>query len=47
MNRLFIAAIMAIGITGLSASPAAARNYDCTKAGNATKAECKTATKAT
>ena len=41
MNRFFLAAIVAVGVTGLSASPAAARNYDCTKAGNANKSECK------
>ena len=42
MNRLLVAAIFAVGMTGLSATPAGARNYDCTKAGNANKAECKT-----
>jgi len=46
MNRLFLAAVVALGVTGLSASPAAARNYDCSKAGNATKTECKAAAKA-
>ncbi len=45
MNRFFLAAIVAIGVTGLSASPAAARNYDCTKAGNANKSECEVAAK--
>ena len=46
MNRLLLTAIVALGAAGLAASPASARNYDCSKAGNATKAECKTATKA-
>ena len=46
MNRLFLAAMMTLGAAGLAATPASARNYDCTKAGNATKAECKTAAKA-
>jgi hypothetical protein len=45
MNRFYLAAIVAIGVTGLSASPAAARNYDCSKAGNANKSECKAAAK--
>ena len=45
MNRLILAAVMAIGVAGLGAAPAAARNYDCTKAGNATKAECTTGAK--
>jgi hypothetical protein len=43
MNRLFLSAIVTIVLTGASASPAAARNYDCSKAGNATKAQCKAA----
>ena len=46
MKRLFLIAIAAIGVTALSVSPAAARNYDCSKAGNATKTECKAAAKA-
>ena len=41
MNRLILAAVMAFGVAGLGAAPAAARTYDCTKAGNATKAACK------
>ena len=45
MNRMILAAVMAIGVAGLGAAPAAARTYDCTKAGNATKAECKTGAK--
>lgn len=47
MNRLILAAIMAVGVTGLAATPASARNYDCTKAGNANKAECKSGAKPT
>ncbi len=45
MNRFFLAVIVVIGAAGLSASPAAALNYDCTKAGNAKKSECKAAGK--
>ena len=45
MKRFFLAAIVAFVLTGLSAGPAAARNYDCTKAGNANKSECKAAAK--
>jgi hypothetical protein len=45
MKRFSLAAIVAIGLTGLSAGPAAARNYDCSKAGNANKSECKAAAK--
>ena len=47
MNRLILAAIMAVGVTGLASAPASARNYDCTKAGNANKAECKSGAKPT
>ena len=45
MKRLFLAAIVAFGLTGLSAGPAGARNYDCSKSGNANKSECKAAVK--
>jgi hypothetical protein len=46
MNRLFLVAMMTLGAAGLAAAPASARNYDCAKAGNATKTECKAAAKA-
>jgi large subunit ribosomal protein L22e/Meckel syndrome type 1 protein len=48
MNRLILAAALAAGCTLASSTPAlgAARNYDCSKAGNANKAACKTAAKA-
>ena len=46
MNRFILTAVALVGLTGLSAGPAAARNYDCSKAGNATKTECKAAAKA-
>ena len=48
MNRLILAAALAAGCTLVSSAPAlgAARNYDCSKAGNANKAACKTAAKA-
>ena len=45
MNRLILTALMAAGVVGLSAAPAAARTYDCSKAGNANKAECKAGAK--
>jgi hypothetical protein len=47
MNRLILAAALAAGCTLASASPAsaAARNYDCSKPGNANKAACKTGAK--
>jgi hypothetical protein len=43
MNRLILAAALAVGCTLASSAPAlgAARNYDCSKAGNANKAACK------
>ena len=43
MNRLILAAAMAAACTLASSAPAlaAAKNYDCTKAGNANKAACK------
>ena len=40
MKKLLILASLALGIASLSA-PASARNYDCSKAGNASKAACK------
>lgn len=40
MKQLLILASLALGMASLSA-PASARNYDCSKAGNATKAACK------
>lgn len=40
MKKLLISASLALGIASLSA-PATARNYDCSKAGNANKAACK------
>jgi hypothetical protein len=48
MNRLILAAALAAGCTLASSAPAlaAAKNYDCTKAGNANKAACKSATPA-
>lgn len=47
MNRLILAAALAAGCTLASSSPAlaAARNYDCSKPGNANKAACKGAAK--
>lgn len=43
MNRLILAAALAVGFAFSSSTPAlaAAKNYDCTKAGNASKAVCK------
>jgi large subunit ribosomal protein L22e/Meckel syndrome type 1 protein len=43
MNRLILAAALAAGCTLASSAPAlaAAKNYDCTKPGNANKAACK------
>lgn len=40
MKKFIILASLAFGIASLSA-PASARNYDCSKAGNANKAACK------
>ena len=40
MKKLLILASLALSMASLSA-PASARNYDCTKAGNANKAACK------
>jgi hypothetical protein len=47
MRQLILAVAIAAACTFASASPAlaAARNYDCTKAGNANKAACKSAAK--
>ena len=42
MMKLAYAAAMAIGLCTFSSAPAVARNYDCSKAGNANKAACKT-----
>ena len=44
MMKLAYVAALALGLCAISA-PAAARNYDCSKSGNANKAACKTATK--
>jgi hypothetical protein len=43
MNKLILAAALAAGFTLASSTPAlaAARNYDCSKPGNANKAACK------
>jgi hypothetical protein len=43
MNRLILAAALAAGFTLASSAPAlaAAKTYDCSKAGNANKAVCK------
>jgi large subunit ribosomal protein L22e/Meckel syndrome type 1 protein len=48
MSRLILAAALAVAVSFASSSPAfaAAKNYDCTKAGNANKAVCKGAVKA-
>jgi len=49
MNRLILAAALTAGLTLASSSPAfaaAAKNYDCSKPGNANKAACKGAAKA-
>jgi hypothetical protein len=48
MNRLILAAALAAGGSLASAVPAdaATRNYDCSKAGNANKAQCKGGAKA-
>ena len=47
MNKLILAAALAAGCTLASSAPAsaAARNYDCSKPGNANKAACKTGAK--
>ncbi|HEX5237228.1 MAG TPA: DUF3761 domain-containing protein [Sphingomicrobium sp.] len=47
MNRLILAAALAAAFTCASSAPAfaAARNYDCSKPGNASKAVCKGAAK--
>jgi large subunit ribosomal protein L22e/Meckel syndrome type 1 protein len=47
MNHLILAAALAAGCTIASSAPAlaAAKNYDCTKPGNANKAVCKGAAK--
>ena len=43
MKRLILLVGLALGSSALTVStPAAARNYDCSKAGNANKAACKT-----
>ena len=44
MKRILIAMGLAVGLS-LAATPASARNYDCSKPGNANKAACKTAAK--
>ncbi len=41
MSRWSIAACVITGTMLLAAAPASARNYDCSKAGNANKAACK------
>ena len=48
MKRLILAVALAAGCTLASSAPAfaAAKNYDCTKPGNANKAACKGAAKA-
>ena len=47
MNRTILAAALVAALTSVSSVPAAAaRNYDCSKAGNANKAQCKGAAKA-
>lgn len=48
MKRIPFAAVIATGLSLATATPAfsATRNYDCSKPGNANKAECKTVTKA-
>ena len=47
MRRVIIAIALAAGLSVVSSAPAAAaaRNYDCSKAGNANKAACKGAAK--
>ena len=48
MNRLILAVALAAGCTLASSAPAyaaAAKNYDCSKPGNANKAVCKNAAK--
>jgi len=45
MKHFLYAAALALGLATLSSAPAQARNYDCSKPGNATKAACKSATK--
>lgn len=45
MKHFLYAAALAVGLATLSVAPAQARNYDCSKPGNATKAVCKSATK--
>jgi hypothetical protein len=47
VKRIILGAISALLLPlALAATPASARNYDCTKAGNANKAACKGATPA-
>ena len=46
MKRLILAAALAVGLSFTAASPALARNYDCSKPANATKAACKASAKA-
>ena len=44
--KRYILALMGVGLAlALPATSASARNYDCTKAGNANKTECKAAAK--
>ena len=47
MKQLILAVALAAGCAAMSSSPvlAATRTYDCSKAGNANKAACKTAAK--
>lgn len=45
MKYFLYAAALAAGLTMFSVAPAQARNYDCSKPGNASKADCKTAAK--
>lgn len=42
-HALLPAAVAILSLAGASANAAAERHYDCTKAGNANKAECKAA----
>ena len=44
MNRILIAMALATGLS-IAATPVSARNYDCSKPGNANKAACKTLSK--
>ncbi|GAC1575132.1 MAG: hypothetical protein NVS3B5_05940 [Sphingomicrobium sp.] len=45
MKNILYAVVLSAGLILLSPAPAQARNYDCSKSGNASKAACKSAAK--